>query len=534
MPRVILSLPGRDEDAAGIGDLDVTDALVIYGHPQVPRVIDGGQIDRVFDVLESGRLTLVDLVVRGGSYEFSRTSRAAAGGVLNDGDLTLRNVRVVANTTDQPLVGAAGIVNRGTLHATEVEIIDNLGGRASAVYNSGYMRIDGARISGRGESILVNAGTASLLAVTIGDELQTDFETGIVYNDGALEIEDCIFELTFGLTVRIRNRGELRIAACEIPGGLVGGILDNDGVMWVRDSLLRDSSGAIDNEGSILNTGVGVIDSTTIARVKGLTNHGELRLENVTIVGDGSSLAVEGIDNTSTLIVKSSTIVGVRDSSGITNREDGVATVESSILADNARGQDCSGAITFAGSNLVENVGDDCEILGEVDGILTGMSPHLTVLDDYGGLTPTLAPMIGSPVIDAGAEFGDPACPSMDQRGIPRSFGERCDIGAVEATSTCGDDRVDVGEQCDDGNIESEDCCSAACQLAPLPGAGDANCDDRTSAADILAVERGIATGSADCELADADGDCEFTATDLDSVIAGIYSTDRRVFRPQR
>lgn len=544
VPRVTLSLPGRNEDAAATGDLDVTDPVVVIGHPLIRRVIDGGQIDRVFDVFPSGRLTLLDVVVRGGEEETERGARGAAGGILNEGDLILRNTRIIANATDAALNSAAsasGILNRGTFDATDVEIIDNPGGSASAIYNTGQMRIDGARIAGRGRSILVNTGTAWLVGVVIGDELQSDFRIGVVVNDGALEIEDCRLELTFGLTLRFRNRGELRLTACEVPGGL-GGILLNEGVLWIRDSLLRDSSGEVSGaaeDGSIVNVGSALIESTTIADVNGLANSGHLIVRNTTIAGTGSAAQVSGIDNSGTVEVYSSTVVEGRGSSGrssgLANRGGGVATVESSILAGNISGgsrEDCSGTIEFLATNLVENPAS-CDFTGNVAGVITGVDPGLATLDDNEGITPTMPPLSTSIVIDAGAEFDDAACLELDQRGLERLFGDRCDLGAVEAATTCGDGELDPAEQCDDGNPISDDCCSAVCTIEPLFGAGDANCDDRRGAADLTAIIRGLAGTVDECALADTDGDCEITAADLDAAVAAIYARERRVFHPR-
>lgn len=66
---------------------------------------------------------------------------------------------------------------------------------------------------------------------------------------------------------------------------------------------------------------------------------------------------------------------------------------------------------------------------------LTGGNPLLGPLADNGGWSWTMAPGNGSPAIDALSHAG---CPTMDQRGVPRAQGTRCDIGAVEvAVAPC-------------------------------------------------------------------------------------------------
>jgi uncharacterized repeat protein (TIGR01451 family) len=55
--------------------------------------------------------------------------------------------------------------------------------------------------------------------------------------------------------------------------------------------------------------------------------------------------------------------------------------------------------------------------------------PGLAPLADNGGPTDTMALPPNSPAIDAGTSVG---CPPTDQRGIARSQGTACDIGAFE------------------------------------------------------------------------------------------------------
>ena len=60
---------------------------------------------------------------------------------------------------------------------------------------------------------------------------------------------------------------------------------------------------------------------------------------------------------------------------------------------------------------------------------LNGINPDLAPLANYGGPTPTMALLAGSPAIDA----ADPAdFPATDQRGVPRPVGRAPDIGAFK------------------------------------------------------------------------------------------------------
>jgi Ca2+-binding RTX toxin-like protein len=60
-------------------------------------------------------------------------------------------------------------------------------------------------------------------------------------------------------------------------------------------------------------------------------------------------------------------------------------------------------------------------------GDITGVEAKLGPLADNGGATPTHALLTGSPALDKGG-----GCAKTDQRGVPRTAGGACDIGAYE------------------------------------------------------------------------------------------------------
>jgi hypothetical protein len=59
--------------------------------------------------------------------------------------------------------------------------------------------------------------------------------------------------------------------------------------------------------------------------------------------------------------------------------------------------------------------------------------PKLGALGNYGGFTQTIPLLAGSSAIDSG---DDSVCPATDQRGVSRSQGAHCDIGAYELDTT--------------------------------------------------------------------------------------------------
>jgi hypothetical protein len=112
--------------------------------------------------------------------------------------------------------------------------------------------------------------------------------------------------------------------------------------------------------------------------------------------------------------------------------------LNNSILATTTGGRDLSSYVggfpgpdtaTLSGShNLVMSN----DIFPTPSGVITQTAnPNLGPLQNNGGLTPTMLPLPGSPVLGA----GDPSqAPTADQRGIPRPPGGPTDLGSVQVS----------------------------------------------------------------------------------------------------
>jgi hypothetical protein len=107
----------------------------------------------------------------------------------------------------------------------------------------------------------------------------------------------------------------------------------------------------------------------------------------------------------------------------------GIFYAQDSIFAGNGT-NDFSGVLTSEGYNLIQNM-SGCTIVGDQTGNIYGVDPLLGPLADYGGPTPTMPLLAGSPAIDAGPATG---CLPTDQRGRTRPYGPACDIGAFESS----------------------------------------------------------------------------------------------------
>ena len=90
------------ENAAVEGDLDLTEAnhtVTIQGAGTTSTVVDGGNLDRVFQVLGDVKVVFRDLTIQGGMASEDGTPGlplvlpdAKGGGILNSGDTTLDHV----------------------------------------------------------------------------------------------------------------------------------------------------------------------------------------------------------------------------------------------------------------------------------------------------------------------------------------------------------------------------------------------------------------------------------------------------------
>lgn len=99
------------------------------------------------------------------------------------------------------------------------------------------------------------------------------------------------------------------------------------------------------------------------------------------------------------------------------------------------------------GHNLVDNV-LGMNFTGNTTGNIIGLATNFVlsnVLQDNGGVTPTVLPLACSAAIDAGTSVGAPA---TDQRGFTRAnFGSSFDIGAVEYSGPIAQDQNVCGTQ---------------------------------------------------------------------------------------
>ncbi|WP_434684986.1 choice-of-anchor Q domain-containing protein [Pseudanabaena minima] len=174
-----------------------------------------------------------------------------------------------------------------------------------------------------------------------------------------------------------------------------------------------------------------------------------INISNSTFFGNTAGINGGALNNQGgTYTVNSSTFFGnTAGFGGAINNFLGTMSLSNSIVIGNnsPNGQEISTGIggstlTFTGPNIIGINGvSGISGIGTVGGVTpitpTGAASTVisTTLANNGGPTQTFALVSGSPAINAGSNAGVAA---TDQRGLPRIFGDRVDIGSFESQPT--------------------------------------------------------------------------------------------------
>jgi CSLREA domain-containing protein len=172
-----LSILGSDEDAAATGDLDIRESVTIAGASMWGTIIDGGGIDRVFDIIPThlggntaNGVTMAQLTVRNGSAR-------VGGGIRYASPLTIQNATISDNKatlTGGGIGSAAGVSRLIIIDSIIVRNWAYEGAGIDAAASEGYeqsLKIEGSFIAYNsafgGGAGGIHAITAELIAVTL-------------------------------------------------------------------------------------------------------------------------------------------------------------------------------------------------------------------------------------------------------------------------------------------------------------------------------------------------------------------------------
>ena len=142
-----LTIPGRDEDVAFSGDLDLFGQLVISGTGTPMPMVDADGLDRVFDIQDDAEVEIKHVTTRGG-YPGDEMK---GGGIRNEGTLTLAGGVVEGNHTTGFVGYGGGIFNDGPLLLNNSIITGNWTtgqqGYGGGIYSRQPMTITDSQVS---------------------------------------------------------------------------------------------------------------------------------------------------------------------------------------------------------------------------------------------------------------------------------------------------------------------------------------------------------------------------------------------------
>ena len=384
-----LTITGTSEDAAAKGDLDILPGgLTITGAGAGSTSIDAAGLDRVFEVRPGATLTLIGVTIKGGHAKGTTNS---GGGIENLGSLVLIDCVLDANTADG---AGGGVDNHGSLSLTRTTFSNNIAHDGGAVQN-----VDGAVLTATDSVFQSNTAQVYGGAVVAGGTL------------------------TFTRTTFRGNRAA------------AGGVLLNNGELWLTDSTLVDNVATGPGGGifDVTDTGtINVSGSSFLHNTTGegggavyLASEGPVNIINSTFTQNIASLNGGAIDNEAGVLALSNVTLAGNSAAGYGGGlySASTTTLLNTLIAQNSAtaDPDVGGDCTSLGHNLLGRAGAATGFSSSLGDLLgtagNPLDPLLRALEDNGGPTLTMALQPGSPALDHGSNQGAPA---TDQRGFRR------------------------------------------------------------------------------------------------------------------
>lgn len=388
----LLEIAGDGEDASDTGDLDITEGVTIAGEGPGNTIVDGNQIDRVFDTISAETPPVIEfdgLTIQNGA-------ETDGGGIRNQADLTLTETDVVYNRSE---CRGGGIFSEGPLVLDQsVVAMNSTPGSACQVAGGGIF-VRGPLSVTNGSLVFLN---------------NTPEEGGGIFNDPSTQQ---------GLSVEDSEIEQNVLTASE---GDIGGA----GIYNERNASITDGSAVFGNVAIAGNGG-------------GIYNGGEEGMSTLDIVDSFVGLNVVGrygggiyAEGPSSTDIESSVLAGnlsrgggaVHNSGDMTSADDfylfntaieggsggalyndGIADMTDDAVLFNSATNNSSGP----SARKVRAVATADEYMGGGGGILNDSNgdPELEVGEENAGLTVT-----GSVIAGNGATAGSGG--GLNNRGV--------------------------------------------------------------------------------------------------------------------
>lgn len=193
----VLSLAGAFEDEGLTGDLDISSSLDIFGGSAESTIIDGGEQDRVFHVINSSTtVRLYNLTVRGGVAP-GDSNMSRGGGILNQNStLWLTRVRILENRATNT---GGGVDNfGGTLNIVDSTIANNQAAHGGGVFSDNILIVLRSVFTGNSASdtggAIDNNLQAGIYNVTISGNSAASDDLGQggggIFSDGEIQLNN--------------------------------------------------------------------------------------------------------------------------------------------------------------------------------------------------------------------------------------------------------------------------------------------------------------------------------------------------------
>jgi CSLREA domain-containing protein len=159
--KYYLAIPGTEENAAATGDLDITDSLTIKGVSSAQTIINGGAVDRVFQIIGPVTVKFVNLSIQNGFSVWEGAGIYNSGGIVS-----LVSCSVVNNVSagSNPVMGG-GIYSVGVGSSLKIQsssVVNNaVNSSTSIAYGGGVAVNNGGTLNISASKIAYNSATSS-------------------------------------------------------------------------------------------------------------------------------------------------------------------------------------------------------------------------------------------------------------------------------------------------------------------------------------------------------------------------------------
>jgi len=390
----------------------ITSEIVIEGNG---HTVSGKHNTRIFDIGETGHLTIHNLNITRGSH-------AIQGGAIRLLDGTLK----IANSTIRDShsgYGGAIYSEHGTVEIDNSELSANsahFGGGAIASEDDSSLAIANSiiinNVARGGGALRVSDGTMTLINSTVSHN--SAYYGGAIYSSGGGHPDSEI--LPEDNTLAIIDSVISQNSATQFGGA----INNSSNKLTILGSAFSDNEAGIAGGALIMVYGTLLVEKSSFVNNKVEENGGAIyseSAEHLDIVN--STFSGNSAEEGGGLMVGDATLTHVTIANNVAKEAGGISmydgvTLRNSIVADNIGGDCANDSQHLAAIHSV--IGDascDAQISGD---------PMLRELQGPSGHHPIQA---SSPAIDA----ADPRyCPPTDQLGNPRPQGDGCDVGALE------------------------------------------------------------------------------------------------------